>query len=201
MTGRQSRVAELGRGDGNDVPLGRDHRPRPRKEGFPERYVDRAPEVALRECCRWPYIHRHRFPLECRAELRLGKGSWLHGGRRADGIDALHAREIRGRIGLSFQNTAHERGFALRLQRPVGDALIAERTLWHRTQRLSARRARTVAGPDLQMVRQRLEAPERRMKLAGGSRHAASHAHRPFEQVRSPDVADKEEIAGDEADG
>src|SRR5687768_7769598 len=117
-------------------------------------------EVTRRELRGGARVDDQRAALEERGNAGLGDLVWAaHSVEepRTLLVDPLHLREVRWRLGLPGEHLAHEHVLVLDLERPVGDLLVAERRRGHRAERLPAGRAGAVAGPELEVIRERGE--------------------------------------------
>ena len=115
--------------------------------------------------------------------------------RRSLTIDTLHLGEVAWRLRLTIEHVGDEGTLVGLGDAPVRPLLVPDGTRGHRAERLPAGRPGTVSGPYLKVVRQRPKALERTKERARASLHGVSVTGRAFEQVRTPDVADEDEVA------
>src|SRR5690606_40766127 len=120
--------------------------------------------------------------------------------RRAELVDPLHLGEVLRRLGLTREHRADELVLVLDLERPVVEALVAHRAVRDRAQPLPARAPRAVAWPDLEPIGLALERLQRPEQTPGAGLRRALHPGRLLEEVRAPDVADEDEVAGQRRD-
>ncbi len=170
----------------------------PGGERLVERDVDGAGHVARRVVGGGTKVYHEGARLEELGQPRtvhlLGPPEAAEEGR-ALLVDALHLREVGGRLRLAGQHGTHELRLVGDREPPVEQLLVAQRGLRHRAERLAARRARAVARPELQPVRVLAEALQQPEERARAVLHGVGEARRALQQIRPPHVADEDEVA------
>ncbi len=113
-------------------------------------------------------------------------------------VVALHACEVKLRLGLSVEDGVHEVVFAFECSADhrVILTLVSDRRLRHGTQGFAAGGSGAVGGPDLHVVGHVEETLHRAVELTRRRLHHAFDFGRRFEQIGTTQVVHKCEVAG-----
>lgn len=167
--------------------------------------VEGAFEVALAEVVPESGIEQDgglALVLECfgeRESRRRGHGA--EDGRAFE-VELLHAGEVGGRLGLAGEEFGDEGvGVGDGSEGGVVSAFVADGGLGDAPEVFAAGAAGAVTRPDLEEVGQFEEGGCGAVELASGGFHGAGLADGGFEQVGPAEVADEDEVSGEQAHG
>src|SRR5690606_15399725 len=122
--------------------------------------------------------------------------------RRANAVDMLHLGKIARNLRLICQEPFDKLLFASKLKSGAKKLLITECGGWDCAQRLATRAACAMSGPDLQIVGQGFDALDALELLFCAHLLAMfTAAFQPLQQIGATDIAHKDKVTREDADG